>query len=93
MRILMRQNVLLDSTVLAAVIFQCVLCVAANAQSITYQAKAGSHANSLSEIVVPDQVDHLIITPKDIKGGKLIEQLEHHNDRDRKSTRLNSSHT
>ena len=90
MRILMRRYVMLDSTVLAAVIFQCVLCVAANAQSITYQAKAGSHANSLSEIVAPDQVDRLIITPKHIKGGKLIEQLEHHND-SRLSTKASTS--
>ena len=80
MCILLRRCGLISYAVLASLTLQLAFGVTGYAQEATPQAKAGLQATSSNQIVAPTEVDHLIITPRAIKGKKLSEQLEHRND-------------
>ena len=80
MCILLRRCGLISYAVLASLTLQLAFGVTGFAQEATPQAKAGLQATSSNQIVAPTEVDHLIITPRAIKGKKLSEQLEHRND-------------
>ena len=80
MCILLRRCGLISYALLASLTLQLAFGVTGYAQEATPQAKAGLQATSSNQIVAPTEVDHLIITPRAIKGKKLSEQLEHRND-------------
>ncbi len=80
MCILLRRCGLISYAVLASLTLQLAFGVTGYAQEATPQAKAGLQATSSNQIVAPTEVDHLIITPRAIKGKKLSDQLEHRND-------------
>jgi len=80
MCILLRRCGLISYAVLASLTLQLAFGVTGYAQEATPQAKAGLQATSSNQIVAPTEVDHLIITPRAIKGKKLSEQLERRND-------------
>ena len=80
MCILLRRCGLISYAVLASLTLQLAFGVTGFAQETTPQAKAGLQATSSNQIVAPTEVDHLIITPRAIKGKKLSEQLERRND-------------
>jgi len=80
MCILLRRCGLISYAVLASLTLQLTFSVTGYAQEATPQAKAGLQATSSNQIAAPTEVDHLIITPRVIKGKKLSEQLERRND-------------
>ena len=80
MCILLRRCGLIGYTVLASLTLQLAFSVTGYAQEATPQPKAGLPATSSNQIVAPTEVDHLIITPRVVKGKKLSEQLERRND-------------
>ena len=80
MCILLRRCRLISYAVLASLTLQLTFSVTGYAQEATPQAKAGLQATSSNQIAAPTEVDHLIITPRVIKGKKLSEQLERRND-------------
>ena len=80
MCILLRRCGLICNAVLASLTLQLAFGVTGFAQEATPQAKAGLQTTSSNQIVAPTEVDHLIITPRAIKGKKLSEQLERRND-------------
>ena len=80
MCILLRRCGLIGYTVLASLTLQLAFSVTGYAQEATPQPKAGLAATSSNQIVAPTEVDHLIITPRVVKGKKLCEQLERRND-------------
>lgn len=80
MCILLRPCGLIGYTVLASLTLQLAFSVTGYAQEATPQPKAGLPATSSNQIVAPTEVDHLIITPRVVKGKKLSEQLERRND-------------
>ncbi len=80
MCILLRRCGLIGYAVLASLNLQLAFSVTGYAQEATPQPKAGLPATSSNQIVAPTEVDHLIITPRVVKGKKLSEQLERRND-------------
>ena len=80
MCILLRRCGLISYAVLASLTLQLTFSVTGYAQEATPQAKAGLQATSSNQIAAPTEVDHLIITPRVIKGKKLSEQLDRRND-------------
>ena len=80
MCILLRRCGLIGYIVLASLTLQLAFSVTGYAQEATPQPKAGLPATSSNQIVAPTEVDHLIITPRVVKGKKLSEQLERRND-------------
>jgi serine protease len=80
MCILLRRFGLISYAVLASLTLQLAFGITGYAQEATPQAKAGLQTTSSNQIVAPTEVDHLIITPRAIKGKKLSEQLERRND-------------
>ena len=75
MCILLRRCGLISYAVLASLTLQLAFGVTGYAQEATPQAKAGLQATSSNQIVAPTEVDHLIITPAQLKVKNLANNL------------------
>ena len=80
MCIFLRQCVLMSLAVLASLMLLLALSATGFAHDAAPQSKAGLQATLSNQIVAPSEVDHLIITPRVLKGKNLGEQLERRND-------------